>query len=73
MTEYERITESPQALAAFLRELPVLEAPWDQAFQKQYCAGCAAEDCDTCPNEACRNNPAWWLAQTATEERGRSK
>ena len=73
MTQYERITESPQVLAAFLRELPVLEAPWDQAFQKQYCAGCAAEDCDACPNEACRNNPAWWLAQAATEERGRSE
>ena len=73
MTEYERITQSPQALAAFLRELPVIEAPWDQAFQKQYCAGCAAEDCDACPNEAYRNNPAWWLAQAATEERGRSE
>ena len=67
MTQYERITESPQALAAFLRELPVIEAPWDQAFQKQYCAGCAATDCDACPN------PAWWLAQAATEERGRSE
>ncbi|MCX4374254.1 MAG: hypothetical protein OSJ58_21010 [Dysosmobacter sp.] len=48
MTEYERITESPQALAAFLRELPVIEAPWDRAFQKQYGAGCAVEDCDAC-------------------------
>ena len=73
MTEYERITKSPQALVAFLRELPVIEASWDRAFQKQYCAGCAAEDCDACPNEARRNNPAWWLAQVATEERGRSE
>ena len=73
MTEYERITQSPQALAAFLRALPVVEMPWDTAFQKQYCAGCAAEECDACPNEAYRNKPAWCLAQTATEERRRSE
>lgn len=73
MTEFEKITASPEALAAFLRGLAVIEAPWDAAFQKRYCAGCAAEECDDCPNEAYRNNPAWWLTQAATEERGRSE
>ena len=71
MTEFEKLTASPQALAAFLRGLSVIEAPWDATFQKRYCAECAATDCDACPNEAYRNNPAWWLAQEATEERGR--
>lgn len=66
-TAFDAITKDKPTLAAFLRELPVLEAPWDQAFQKQYCAGCVSTDCDTCPNETYRNNPAWWLAQTATD------
>ena len=33
MTEFEKLTASPQALAAFLRGLSVIEAPWDAAFK----------------------------------------
>lgn len=69
MTEYERITESPQALAAFLGGLPVLEGPWNEAFRRKFCAGCAADNCDAenCPYNEYRDNPAWWLAQAATD------
>lgn len=42
MTEFEKLTASPQALAAFLRGLSVIEAPWDAAFQKRYCTDAAA-------------------------------
>lgn len=59
-TNFEKITASPEALAAFLRSLPVLSGPWDDAFHNRVCAGCAAEDCDNCRREE-RNNPLWWL------------
>lgn len=52
-------------LGRFLRSLPVLEAPWDTEFQKRYCSGCVAENCDACPNERFRNNPEWWLSLEA--------
>lgn len=65
MTVFEELTKSPQALGSFLRSLPVLEAPWDTEFQKRFCAGCAAEDCDACQNQKYRNNPDWWLTVEA--------
>ena len=46
MTEFERITQSPEMLAAFLASLPVIEAPWDEEFQRKYCAGCGKVSCD---------------------------
>ena len=61
MAVFERLTKSPKALGAFLRALPVLDGPWDVAFQRQFCKGCIEITCDTCPNEAYRNNPEWWL------------
>ena len=61
MTVFERITESPEVLAAFLAALPVIDGPWDKEVQKRFCAGCAATDCDACPHAAERNNPGWWL------------
>lgn len=61
MTVFEKLAQSPKELGAFLRALPVLEAPWDTEFQKRFCAGCAAENCDACPYEKYRNNPDWWL------------
>ncbi|MEG2176992.1 MAG: hypothetical protein RRY97_08985 [Oscillibacter sp.] len=65
MTEFQRITASPEALAAFLGSLSVLSGPWDDAFQRAFCDNCPAEDCDAvpCPHQAERDNPAWWLAQ----------
>lgn len=72
--DYKRIKETiadlseaadAQGLGRFLRSLPVLEAPWDTEFQKRYCSGCVAENCDACPNERFRNNPEWWLSLEA--------
>ena len=62
MTIYSKITRSPETLGAFLRGLPVIEAPWDREFQKRYCSKCGRKDCDVCPHEKQRNNPEWWLS-----------
>lgn len=64
-TNFEAIAAGAQELGRFLRSLPILEAPWDTEFHKRYCRGCAAEDCDACPNERFRNNPEWWLSLEA--------
>ena len=65
-TNFEAITKNPETLAAFLRALPILEGPWDEEFQRKYCAGCGKVSCDDgspCPYEDKRNNPLWWLSQ----------
>ena len=64
-TNFGAIATDAQGLGRFLRSLPIIEAPWDMEFQKRYCSGCAAEDCDVCPNERFRNNPEWWLSLEA--------
>ena len=61
MTEFEKITASPAVLGAFLGSLPCLEGPWDDAFHREFCDKCAAEECDACPHEVERNSPTWWL------------
>ena len=66
MNNFEEITKNPETLGAFLRGLPVIEAPWDEEFQRKYCAGCGKVSCDDgspCPYEEKRNNPLWWLSQ----------
>lgn len=71
VTEFERITKSPETLGAFLRSLQILEGPWDTAFQRQYCSGCGKASCDDgsrCPYEDKRNNPGWWLTLEAQNE-----
>ena len=40
-SRFERITESPDALAAVLASIPTADAPWDIAFERAFCAGCA--------------------------------
>lgn len=67
-TNFEKITASPEALAAFLSSLPVLSGPWDEAFHRRYCDACPAEECGECENKAL-NNPLWWLS-LAVEEVG---
>lgn len=67
VTAFDAITKDKPTLAGFLRSLPVIEAPWDAAFQKRYCSSCTAENCDDCPNEQFRNNPEWWLSLPAAE------
>lgn len=66
-TVFEAITKDAPTLARVLGSLPVLEAPWDDAFHKAYCAGCDAENCDAenCPHNEFRNNPEWWLSLNA--------
>lgn len=58
---FDAITKDKPTLAGFLRSLPVIEAPWDGAFQERFCVECGADSCDDCPNEQFRNNPEWWL------------
>lgn len=62
-TNFDRITASPEVLAAFLTSLPCLDAPWDDAFHRVFCDNCSMEDCPkVCPHEEKRNSPAWWLS-----------
>ena len=63
-TNFEKITASPEALAAFLSSLPLLAGPWDEAFHRRYCDACSAEECGGCENRAL-NNPLWWLSLAA--------
>ena len=49
MTNFEKITASPEALGAFLASLPVAIGPWDTEFQKMFCAECGRKDCDGKP------------------------
>lgn len=48
MNVFEKVTESPEALASLLRAIPAIETPWDDAFHRLYCSSCAAADCDDC-------------------------
>lgn len=68
-TNFEKITESPETLAAFLGGLPALSGPWDDAFHRAFCDECDAENCDAenCPHRAERDNPLWWLGLPAAE------
>ena len=35
MNNYQSITASPEALAAFLGSIPAIETPWDDAFRRR--------------------------------------
>lgn len=37
MTNFEKITETPEALGEFLASLPVADGPWDAEFHKAFC------------------------------------
>lgn len=66
MNVFEKITESPETLAAFLGSIPAIETPWDDAFHRIYCSSCSAEDCDDCRRPE-RDSPLWWLGLLAAE------
>ena len=70
MTNFEKITETPEALGELLASLTVIDSPWEDAFHKVFCADCGLENCDVveCPHDAERNNPLWWLTQEAEGE-----
>lgn len=40
---FDAITKDKPTLAGFLRSLPVIEAPWDGAFQERFCVECGAD------------------------------
>ena len=65
MTNFDKLTASPETLGAFLASIPTTGGPWDEAFRKECCTNCGQENCEpTCPHQDKRGNPAWWLAQT---------
>lgn len=66
MNNYQSITASPEALAAFLGSIPAIETPWDDAFHRLYCSSCSAADCDDCRRPE-RDSPLWWLGLPAAE------
>ena len=71
MTNFEKITQNPDTLAAFLGSLPVLSGPWDDAFQARYCAECTKTECESgggCPYQKRRNDPGWWLSLEAPND-----
>lgn len=66
MDNFQSITASPEALAAFLGSIPAIETPWDDAFHRLCCSSCSAADCDDCRRPE-RDNPLWWLGLPAAE------
>lgn len=68
MNNFQRITASREALAAFLGTIPAIETPWDDAFHRIYCSSCSAADCDDCRRPE-RDSPLWWLGLPAAEGR----
>lgn len=66
MNVFEKVTESPEALASLLRAIPAIETPWDEAFHRLYCSSCSAADCDACRRPE-RDSPLWWLGLPAAE------
>ena len=45
MTNFEKVTVSPEALGEFLAALSVATGPWDKDFYKAFCEGCGKSDC----------------------------
>lgn len=66
MNIFEKITESPEALASLLRAIPAIETPWDDAFRRLCCSSCTADVCDDCHRPE-RDSPLWWLGLPVEE------
>jgi hypothetical protein len=69
VTQFEKIAESRETLAAFLAALPVIDGQGRKEFQARFCADCLYLGCDVCPHEEFRNNPGWWLTLEVGKER----
>ena len=68
MTNFEKITASPDVLGEFLASLPVATGPWDEEFHRAFCDSCELLECraETCPYKG--NRPLWWLMQEVEVE-----
>lgn len=67
MTNFEKITRSPEALAEFLRNLVAVNTPWEKEFSRLICASCGKECCDGCSSIQMSKDPLWWLGMQAEE------
>ena len=64
MDNFQSITASPEALAAFLGSIPAIETPWDEAFHRLCCSSCSAAGLRRLPPLG-QDNPLWWLSLPA--------
>lgn len=65
MKNFERLTQSPEVLAAWLEKLTAVNTPWEKAFDRTFCAECQNQNCEQCQEEEYRVNPLWWLGLEA--------
>ena len=75
MSNFEKITASLETLGDFLASLKAADTPWEDAFHKTFCTECGRDNCDEkpCPFQKERDNPTWWLFQTADGEQEADK
>lgn len=64
-TEVEIFENYEEAERKFASTDVTTALPYIQLVKERIASGCAAEDCDVCPNERFRNNPEWWLSLEA--------